>query len=116
MIIVPSVHDARRQTAVSFEWRYFTMKPADEIKRLFESAELSTHPDSDEQIFTEMVQIQQTTQRTLPAKPDRWRIIMRSRITQLTVAAMAVIVVFTGLSWWTQTGSGIALAEVLNHM
>jgi hypothetical protein len=42
-----------------------------------------------------------------------WRIIMKSRITKLAVAAVVIIACLIGLSFWRTSGSGIALADVL---
>ncbi len=93
------------------------MKPADDIKRLFKSAELSIHPDADEQVFDDVQQAQRQTIKDSPALPDRtWRSIMKSPITKLAVAAAVVVACLIGVSLWRQTGSGIALAEVLARM
>jgi len=42
-----------------------------------------------------------------------WNIIMKNTMTKLAVAAVVVIACLTGLSLWKNTGSGIALADVL---
>ena len=42
-----------------------------------------------------------------------WRIIMKSPITKLAVAAVVIIACLIGLSLWRTSGSGIALADVL---
>jgi hypothetical protein len=46
-------------------------------------------------------------------QPFRWRIIMKSPITKLAVAAVVIIACLIGLSLWRTTSSGIALADVL---
>jgi len=53
-----------------------------------------------------------TTQ--IPARPlNVWRIIMKSPVTKLAVAAVVIIACLIGLSFWRTSGSGIALADVL---
>ncbi len=90
------------------------MKPADDIKRLFKSAELSIHSDADERVFEDVRQAQRQTIKDSPALPDSsWRSIMKSPITKLAVAAAVVVACLIGVSFWKQTGSGLALAEVL---
>ena len=91
------------------------MKSAEDIRQLFKNAELRVHPDADEQVFKDVLQARQNiTMKDQPATPDStWRIIMRSPITKLAVAAVVVIACLIGLSLWRTTGSGIALADVL---
>jgi hypothetical protein len=47
---------------------------------------------------------------------SRWRIIMKSRITKSVAAAVIIIACCTCLILWRSTGSGIALADVLNRI
>src|SRR4030042_3283656 len=44
------------------------------------------------------------------------RMIMKSPLTKLAVAAAVIVACVMGLSWWKQTGSGLALADVLARM
>ncbi len=48
--------------------------------------------------------------------PNLGRTIMRSPLTKLVAAAVVIIACLIGLSLWTRTGSGIALADVLARM
>ncbi len=90
------------------------MKYADKIKRVFENAELSVNPDIDKLVFEDVLKAQQKVTESLPAIPERiWRVIMKSTITKLAVAAAVFIACLIGLSLWRGTGSGIALADVL---
>lgn len=61
-----------------------------------------------------------TGQKNLATKRplDMWRIIMKSKspFTKLAVAAVVAIACLIGLSLWTGTGTGIALAEVLDRI
>jgi len=52
-------------------------------------------------------------QKSASTQPNIWRIIMKSPITKLATAAVVIIACLIGLSLWTRTGSGIALADVL---
>lgn len=92
------------------------MKSADNIKRFFKDAELSIHPDTDEQVFRDVLQAQRKITENLPVVSGIWRITMKSPLTKLTVAALVAIACLVGLSVWTGTGSGIALAGVLNRI
>jgi hypothetical protein len=97
------------------------MKSADNLKRLFKDAELSVNPDTDEQVFEDVLQAQQkvrlrraqSSREDLPAAPNIRSIIMKSPITKLATAAIVAIACLIGLSLWRGTESGIALADVL---
>jgi hypothetical protein len=94
------------------------MKSADNIKRLFKSAVVSTHSRRDNDVFRR-VQTAYTSSRenrSAEQKPTLWRFAMKSPITKLAVAAVVVIACLIGLSFWRTTGSGIALADVLARM
>jgi hypothetical protein len=45
-----------------------------------------------------------------------WRLIMKSPITRIGVAAVIIIACFTSLHFWRSTGSGIVLADVLANI
>jgi hypothetical protein len=92
------------------------MNSADKIKRLFEKAELGVNPDADENVFQDIFQAQQKITTKTPAMPGIWRITMKSPIVKLAAAAIVVIACVIGLSLWTGTQSGIALADVLARM
>ncbi len=93
------------------------MKPADEIKRLFKRAELSIQPNTDERVFDDVRRAQRQTLEGSPALPDMtWRSIMKSPIVKFAVAAAVIVACLIGISLWRQTGSGMALAEVLARM
>ena len=44
------------------------MKPAEDIKRLFQNAGLSTNPDIHERVFADVLQAQQQTMAESPAR------------------------------------------------
>jgi hypothetical protein len=49
-------------------------------------------------------------------QPNIWRIIMKSRIIKLAVAAVIVVVVLAGLPFFRGDGAGVALADVLERI
>lgn len=81
------------------------MKPADDIKRLFENAELTTHPQTHEKVFQDLLDAQQATNATSPAQPEIGRFVMRHPITKYAVAALIVVAVLVGLSLFKSTGN-----------
>jgi len=70
------------------------MKPADEIRRFFKNAELGIDPDADEKVFKDVFGAHKETTENVPAMPEIWRIIMRSRKAQFTAAAMVVLITY----------------------
>ncbi len=70
------------------------MKPADEIRRLFKSAELGIDPNADEKVFEDVFGAHKETTENTPATPEIWRIIMKSRKAQFTAAALAVLAIY----------------------
>jgi hypothetical protein len=92
------------------------MNSADKIKRLFEKAELGINLDTDEKIFQDVFQAQQEINRNAPILSEIWRITMKSPVTKLAMAAVFIIACLIGLFFWKGTGSGIALAEVLERI
>ncbi len=75
------------------------MKPADEIKNLFDKADLTTNPQKNKTVLNKILQAQQNTidSRPAPGKPNLWIIIPKSKITKLTTAAGLIIAVFIGI-------------------
>jgi len=89
------------------------MNPADDIRKLFQRAELSIRPDADEQVFQDVLQARRKTNENSTLTWSRWRMTMRNPITKLAVAAVIAVAAIAGIVMWTSTGSGIALANVL---
>jgi hypothetical protein len=70
------------------------MRPAEQIKRLFQKAVVKTHAGPDEAVFAA---IRTAYDRSLKAasasqRPALWRITMKSNMTKLTVAAAAIAI------------------------
>lgn len=70
------------------------MKPADEIKQLFKSAELGVDPNADEKVFQDVFGAHKETTENSPALPEIWRIIMKSRKAQFSAVAMVVLITY----------------------
>jgi len=75
-------------------------------------------PEMDKRVLTDALS---AYKKPTPSKPA-WagtnirRIIMKSPLTKLAVAAVVLIACVIGLSFWRTTGSGIALADVLARL
>jgi len=81
------------------------MKSAEDIKRYFQRATLSTNPDKHEAIFEKMQRAQEQSKTTVPAS-YRLRYgskIMKSPIAKLTAAAVVIIAVALTISIWDKT-------------
>ncbi len=90
------------------------MKHANDIRRVFQKAELDVAPDADERVFEDVLQARQKVAKHVPAMPDSiGRVIMKNPFARLAIAATVLVACVIGLSLWRTTGSGIALADVL---
>ena len=92
------------------------MKSAENIKRYFQKATLSTNPDRHEAIFEKIQRAQDQSKTTAPVS---YRLnlrsnIMKSSITKLAAAAVIIVLVVLGLFEFIDTGStsSIVWAEV----
>ena len=100
------------------------MQSADKIRELFKNAELVVHPDTDEQVFQDVLRAHQETKENQPDFDESnqvkslalWRITMKSPITKLAIAAVLVIACLMGIMMWRGTGSSVALANVLTQI
>ena len=86
------------------------MKSADNIKKVFRNAGLGINQDADEQVFADVLRARQKFRESTPAVPvNLWRIIMKSQLVKLAVAAVLVIACVTGVFVFSRT-SGAAWA------
>jgi hypothetical protein len=78
------------------------MKPAKNIEKLVRHnrLNLTTSSEMDKRILGDIMEELEEKTKTKPAviKPNIWRIIMKSRITQLTTAAVIIIAVIVGIN------------------
>ena len=73
------------------------MRPADNTHKLFKKLELKASAELDDRVHSE---ISKALDKSRNARPDLWRIIMKSRITKLT-AAVIVVAIIVGLHVYT---------------
>jgi hypothetical protein len=73
------------------------MKSADDIRRLFKNTELGVDPNTDEKVFEDVLDAHKETTENVPAMPEIWRIIMKSRRVQFTAAAMVVLITYLSI-------------------
>ncbi|MBN1360514.1 MAG: hypothetical protein JW993_07980 [Sedimentisphaerales bacterium] len=92
------------------------MQPADDVKQLFEDAQLGIRPEPDERVFQDMLQAQENTDKDPTVSLERWRIVMKSPLSKLAIAAAVVVAGIAGLFLWTGTQPSVALADVLTRM
>ncbi len=96
------------------------MRPTDDIKKFFDNAGLSTNPQTDKAILDKVLQACEQTQNKSSAiySLNKWRIIMKSKITKLAVAAVIIIAVLIGINQFGGSidGTTVAWAEVLHRL
>jgi len=94
------------------------MKSADNIKRLFQDAPIGTNPKMDQAVLKKVLDVSEKARSSQSAAvwPTVGRILMRSRITQMATAAVIIIACCVGLFLWSNTGAGMALADVLTKL
>ena len=91
------------------------MKSADKVQWLLRRAGVTTNRATDDAVFQNLKKAYTRTgqPKSAQGQPSIWRLIMRSPLTKLAVAAVVVLACVIGVSLWRSTGSGIALADVL---
>ena len=76
--------------------------------------------DTERAAFAKMLDEQSKSKHTKPgnARPDIWRIIMKTRITKLAAAAVIIIAAIIGINHFGGSidGAGIAFAEVVQQI
>ena len=80
------------------------MKPADDIRRVFQNAGLSTNPSVHERVFADVLQARQQAIAESPARPERWRLVMRNPLTKYAIAAALLLTALVGFSLFHGTG------------
>jgi outer membrane lipoprotein-sorting protein len=83
------------------------MKSAEDVKKLVKNAELGINPDTNEQVFRDVLNAHELTKKnkTAGSQPNYWRIFMKSKIAKLTAAAAIAAVVVLGGSIFFKTSS-----------
>ena len=93
------------------------MKPPEDIKKYFQKATLSTNPDKHEAVFEKILSAREQANKNEPASSriNLGRIIMKSPISKIAIAAVVIIVFITGLTLFDKT-SEVVLANVLTNI
>ena len=90
------------------------MKPADDIKKFFKNASLSTNPKMDQTVLNEVLKACEKTRNTKSAlEPNIWRTIMKTRITKLAATAVIIVAIMIGINSFLGTGTPVAFADVI---
>ena len=95
------------------------MKPANRIKTFFKNAAIRTNPKMDEAVLNEVLMAQEKVKEKASAicQPTIWRIIMKSPITKLTIAAVIIVAVILGLNFVRGPyATGVAFAEAVQQI
>jgi len=76
------------------------MRPAENIKKLIKNAPIKTNPAVNEAVLKDLLNELNKSEKKPSAalQPNIWKIIMKSRITQLTTAAVIIIAVIVGIN------------------
>jgi hypothetical protein len=91
------------------------MKATDKIENIVKKMSFKAGPEMDKDLWAETSKAQNEFHKTIlaPGQNNIRRTIMKSPITKLAAAVVIIIACLIGLSLWRNTGSGIALADVL---
>jgi len=94
------------------------MRPADPTEKLLKKLRYKASADAHNRVLNKVLQAldNKEKQRSAEVQPGIGRIIMKSSLTKIAIAAVIIIACVIGLSLWRTTGSGIALADVLARM
>ena len=91
------------------------MKPSDKIEDVVKKMSFKVGPEMDRDLWAETLKAQNEFHKMMltPSQHNIWRIIMKSPVTKIAVAAIFVIACLAGVLVFNRT-SGIALADVLD--
>jgi hypothetical protein len=91
------------------------MRPLNDTEKLIKKSHIKAGSDLHQRTINDALQAQAESNKKNSAllQPEIWRILMKSPITKIAIAAVVTIACLIGLSLWRTTGSGIALADVL---
>ena len=94
------------------------MRPTDNIDQLIKKLHIKASADLDGRVHDDIDRALATPQKSesADAKPNRWRIIMKSRIVKLAAAAVIIIAVLAGLPFLPKDTASVTLAGVLERV
>lgn len=93
------------------------MSSAEKIKKLFAKFKITVSSKVDDRIIRDTLTAfdESKDKKSFPAGPDRWRIIMNSRISKIAFAALIIVTIFIGINYFSGSigGASVAFGEVL---
>ena len=94
------------------------MKQADDIKRIYEQAEINTLGSKDKAVLEKMKEIylQESKAELITAQPSVWRIIMQNKITKLAAAAVIIIAAIIAIHYLGDSTTNVAWAQVTEQI
>jgi hypothetical protein len=96
------------------------MSSAEKIKRLFTKSDVTVNSKVDDRIINDTLTAFDKSEKTksIPAEPNIWRIIMKSRTTKFATAAVIIIAVLIGIHQFGGSidGSSVAWASVVKNV
>jgi outer membrane lipoprotein-sorting protein len=94
------------------------MKPAENIERLIKNVDIGTNAETDKAVLDDVLEALEESKKKEPAviEPNRWRIIMKSKITKLAAAAAIIIVVLILMHQLGGSVESVAFADVVQPL
>ncbi|HUS74185.1 MAG TPA: hypothetical protein VMY06_14085 [Sedimentisphaerales bacterium] len=98
------------------------MRPSKNIEKLIKDVNIDTNAKMDNAVLVDVLEALENSKKKGPAiaQPSIWGIIMKSRITKITTAAVIIIVVMVGLYHYTGsfhgTTAAFATSDVITAM
>jgi outer membrane lipoprotein-sorting protein len=91
------------------------MRPAEDIERLIDKLSNTTGAEMDKCVLQDALQALAESKETISAstRPKTWKIIMTNPIAKLAAAAVVIIAMAGAVIFLSESGPGIALADVL---
>ena len=88
------------------------------IEKLLKNARMDTNPEADRAVLNDVLKVFENSKTNNNLKLNIWRIIMKSRITKLAVAAIVIFAVFISVNHFGGSidGTSVAFAEVVQQI
>ena len=96
------------------------MSSAEKIRKLFAKSDITVNSKVDDRIINDVLTALDKSEKTqsVSPEPNIWRLIMKSKITKITAAAVIIIAVFIAINQFGGfiDGASVAWADVLENM
>ncbi len=91
------------------------MRPVENIENLIKNAEIDTNANTDEAVLGDVLKAfeKSKAKKTSAIEQNIWRIIMKSKITKLAVAAVMIAWTIIGLHWFGDGSPAYGITEAL---